>query len=136
MGESVAVLGRRKQRWSAIIFGSAKAGEFLAAFELTARGFDVSIAAEGLPYDLVARSRTACCVSRRRRRCSRCGMSGTSSTPSSAATKARSDQGPTTARTSMFALVALNLKRIAFITAQRRRRAQRPQDRLPTLPQC
>ena len=32
---------------------TGKAGEFLTAFELTARGLNVSVAAEGLPYDLL-----------------------------------------------------------------------------------
>ena len=49
----MAVPGRRRND-GRDHFRVAKAGEFLAAFELTARGFDVSIAAEGLPYDLVA----------------------------------------------------------------------------------
>ena len=50
---AVAVPGRRKND-GRDHFRVAKAGEFLTAFELTARGFDVSVAAEGLPYDLVA----------------------------------------------------------------------------------
>ncbi len=35
-------------------FRTAKAGEFLVAFELMMRGADVSVAAEGLSYDLLA----------------------------------------------------------------------------------
>jgi hypothetical protein len=115
-GESVAVPGRRKND-GRDHFRVAKAGEFLTAFELTARGFDVSIAAEGLPYDLVAQ------IADRLIRV----QVKTAARPVwderyVFQTQLGSHKGPNRSRTyrgddiDLFALVALNLKRIAFIS--------------------
>jgi hypothetical protein len=100
-------------------FRIAKAGEYLTAFELTARGFDVSIAAEGLPYDLLAQ------IANRVLRV----QVKTAARPVWDEryvfdTKLGSHKGPNRSRVydgadiDLFALVALNLKRVAFISRQ------------------
>jgi PD-(D/E)XK endonuclease len=118
MGESVAVPGRRRND-GRDHFRVAKAGEFLAAFELTARGFDVSIAAEGLPYDLVAQI-----ADRLLRVQVKTAMQPVWDERYVFHTQLGSHKGPKRSRAyhgedvDLFALVALNLKRIAFITRE------------------
>jgi hypothetical protein len=112
----VPVAGRRKND-GRDHFRVAKAGEYLTAFELTARGFDVSIAAEGLSYDLLAQ------IANRLLRV----QVKTAARPVwdqryVFQTQLGSHKGPHRSRVyagddiDLFALVALDLKRVAFIS--------------------
>lgn len=99
-------------------FRLAKAGEHLAAFELMIRGINVTVAAEGLPYDLLAeidgtiakvQVKTASSPKDRGNYCFdlKCG--------SHKAAKRSVAYGPESV--DLFAIVALDIRKVAFIHA-------------------
>jgi hypothetical protein len=114
-------------------FRLAKAGEYLAAFELMVRGISVTVAAEGLPYDLLAdhdggiarvQVKTASSPRDRGQYCFdlKCG--------SHKANKRSTQYGPE--NIDLFAVVALDIRRVAFVhvdeAAKRRCLKLRPID--------
>jgi hypothetical protein len=97
-------------------FRLAKAGEYLAAFELMVRGVSVTVAAEGLPYDLLAdigrrivrvQVKTASCPKTRGLYCYdlKCG-SHKAEKPSAVYDPGEID---------LFAIVAADIRRVAFV---------------------
>ena len=97
----------------------AKTGEYLVAFEFVIRGFDVSLAAEGLPYDLLAdfggrivrvQVKTASAPSDD-------GRYSFSTSPCSHKSAKRSRRYAA-ADVDLFALVAADIRRVVFLTAE------------------
>ena len=92
---------------------TGKAGEFLTAFELTARGLNVTVAGEGLPYDLLAE--IASRVLRVQvKTASRAIMDGWY--VFDATTGSSDPRAYTSDEIDVFALVALDRRRVAFIS--------------------